>query len=134
MSMQSIAIGTTRENLFSTIASVQAFGFETASASYQIIGGVEEAITTEDFNNFIDPYDWLVPNEFGYNYEVRATLLNGSVNGTFNTFIAANDNPNWSVFTSLGSVQGTIRIEFRRKGDTNILLSKDVFLSADTFA
>jgi hypothetical protein len=134
MSMQSIAIGTTRENLVSTITSVQAFGFETASASYQIIGGIEEAVTTEDFNNFIEFYDWLVPNNFGYNYEVRATLLNGSVNGTFNTFIAANDDPVWSLFASLGSVQGTIRLEFRRKGDTNILLSKDVFLSANTFA
>jgi hypothetical protein len=134
MTMQSILIGVRRENLVSTITSVQAFGFEFASASYLILGGIEESQVAEDFNNFIQSYSWLVPDQFGYNYEVRATLLNGSVFGTLNTFIAANDNPTWSVFTSLGSVQGTIRIDFRRKGDTNILLTKDVVLSANTFA
>jgi hypothetical protein len=135
MTMQSVLIGVQRENLFSTITSVQAFGFETASASYQIIGGEEVGTTVEDgVAQPAQASDWLVPTAFSYNYEIRATLLSGSTDGTFGTFLDPGSNPNWSVFASLGSVQGTIRLEFRRKGDTNILLTKDVFLLASTFA
>jgi hypothetical protein len=135
MTMQAVLIGVQRENLVSNISSVAAFGFETASAVYRILGGIEEKSVQEDFNNFVESYDWLVPNQFGYNYEVRATLFSGGpVNGTFNTFVAADSNPNWSVLVSQSgqASAGTITVDFRRKGDTNILLTKNVFLSAST--
>jgi hypothetical protein len=134
MTMQAVLIGVQRENLVSTITSVAAFGFETATAIYSILGGIEEKTEQADFNSFTESYDWLIPNQFGYNYEVRATLSFGSVSGTFNTFIAADSNLSWSVFVSQnGDVSsGTISLDFRRKGDTNILLTKSVFLTADT--
>jgi hypothetical protein len=135
MTMQSILIGVQRENLFSTITSVFAFGFDSATAVYSILGGIEEAATTEDFNFFSDQYDWLRPNSFGYNYEVRALLFDGGpVTGTFDTFIAADSSPNWSVSVSQPNQvrQGIIDFDFRRKGDTNILLSKQVTLIAET--
>jgi len=135
MTMQSILIGVQRENLFSTITSVEAFGFESASAQYQILGGIERSSEQDDFGELTEEYDWLVPNEFGYNYEVRATLLSGTVpSGTFDTFIGADTTPNWTVLVSQqnDSQFGFIRLDFRRKGDTNILLTKDVFLSAQT--
>lgn len=133
--MQSIAIGTTRENLVSNISSVLAFGFESARAEYRIVGGIEQATIIEDGSNFIQSFSWLVPDQFGYNYEVRASLFNGGpVLGTFDTFIAADSNPNWLVFINRSgqSVFAQIDFDFRRKGDTNILLSKRVDLGAFT--
>jgi hypothetical protein len=138
MTMQSILIGVQRENLFSTITNIQASGFESASAEYRIVGGVERATTSEDGFTFpAEEHDWLRPNNFGYNYEVRASLFNGGpVNGIFDTFIAADSNPNWLVFINRSgeNISATIDFEFRRKGDTNILLTKQVFLSAFSFA
>jgi hypothetical protein len=133
--MQSILIGVQRENLFSTITNIQAVGLESASAEYAILGGIERGTTSEDTNSFFDEYDWLVPNEFGYNYEVRASLFDGGALGTFDTFVAAENSPNWSVFAlrSFGAqiAQAIIDFDFRRKGDTNILLSKRVTLIAE---
>lgn len=134
MTMQSVLIGVQRENLFSTIFSVAAFGFDSATALYSITGGVEAGIIIEDGLPSSTGFgDWLVPNQFGYNYEVRATLTSGFVDGTFNTFIAADSNPTWSISTSqFGDVKsGTISLDFRRKGDTNILLTKTVSLHAE---
>lgn len=133
MTMQSVLIGVQRENLFSTIFSVTAFGFESATAIYGITGGREVSITVEDGVPFSGESDWLVPNQFGYNYEVRATLTSGFVDGTFNTFIAADSNPTWRVDVfQFGDVNsGTISLDFRRKGDTNILLTKTVSLQAE---
>jgi hypothetical protein len=138
MTMQSILIGVQRENLFSTITNIQAVGLESATAQYRIVGGIERATTSEDGFTFpAEEHDWLVPNQFGYNYEVRATLfVGGPVNGTFDTFIAADSNPSWLVFINRSneSVSATIDFDFRRKGDTNILLTKQVSLSAFSFA
>jgi hypothetical protein len=135
MTMQSVLIGVQRENLFSTITSVFAFGSNFAAASYQIDGGIERANSGGDFGSFIEEYDWLIPRQFGYNYEVRATNIGGGpMFGTFNTFFAAESGPTWGVeISQFGQVrQGDIIVDFRRKGDTNILLSKQVTFYAET--
>ena len=146
MTMQSILIGVQRENLFSTITSVTAGqeGQSSASAEYMIIGGIERGTATEDFTIILQSeFDWLVPNNFGYNYEVRATKVSGgaafSVGSTFDTFVDTNTNPSWVASDDISnmfplSATGVIDFDFRRKGDTNILLTKRVELIASVRA
>lgn len=70
-----------------------------------------------------------VPNS---GYDARATLLSGTVGGTFGTWLNVGGSPGWSCSVSRsGTQEGQIKVELRDAATLAVLVSAIINLSAD---
>lgn len=102
----------------------------TASFNLQADGDIDATATN---NTIADRDDWLAPKIGMSGYEVRATLQSGGpmTTGTMGSYLALSSDRTWTLVQSgIGSIGAVVRYEFRKTGDTAILLTKDVTFNA----
>lgn len=75
-------------------------------------------------------YSWLLIGASG-DYEVLATLLTGTMGGTFNTWLNLGTNRGWANSRNVdGETTGKARFEIRKVGETGILATAEITLTA----
>lgn len=105
-------------------------GTATASFNLQSDGDIDATATN---NTIADRDDWIAPKINMAQYEVRATLQSGGpmTSGTMGSYLTLGTNRVWTLAQAgVGSIGAVVRYEFRKTGDTAILLTKDVTFNA----
>jgi hypothetical protein len=140
MTIQNILIGMHRENIINNgTASGSAAGNiddDQITVDYFVNGGFEKVTSVVGFTETeISNQQWLRPDDFVYNYEVRFTHTSGNVpfgvDGV--TFYSLDLPQGFGLQAEVGGQTNdekatTVTVDFRRKGDTNILYTKTVEL------
>lgn len=140
MTMQNILIGMHRENITNNSTSSGSAAGNNLDAQitvdYFIDSGFEKVTSVVNFTETqIVNLQWLNPEDFSYNYEARFTCTSGNVpfgvDGT--TFYSLDLPQGFGLQAEVGGQFNdqkatTVTVDFRRKGDTNILYTKTVEL------
>ena len=118
-----------------TVDTASIFGFNpgaTADAQYQLsTGGVANQIVNSGLATRL--YDWCVPASQTANYEVYASLVDGSLSGgssATDTWLPMTSTRTWFVSTTV-VLSAELNVGIRRIGTTTILDSADIYLTAE---
>jgi hypothetical protein len=103
------------------------FEGSTASAAY-VLNANGSFVSTGEAGGF-----WITPQEGMGSFEVRATLNSGSLtSGTTGVWLALNANRSWLVEQfSVGDTSANLTMQIRRIGDSSILASATVSVTAE---
>lgn len=102
----------------------------TATAGYELTSGGDIRGTTAD-NTMSDIGDWIAPKTNMADYEVVATLLSGSLTGTFGTPLSLGTTRIWQLAqASAGTSTGSMLIEIRRISDSVVMDSATISFDA----
>jgi hypothetical protein len=102
----------------------------TAVAGYELTSGGDIRGTTAD-NTMSDIGDWIAPKTNMADYEVVATLLSGSLTGTFGTPLSLGTTRIWQLAqASAGTSTGSMLIEIRRISDSVVMDSATISFDA----
>lgn len=103
----------------------------TATAGWELTSGGDVRSTVSD-NTMTDIGDWIAPKTNMADYEVIATLLSGSITGTFGTPLSLGTTRLWQLSrVSPGVSSGSMSIQIRRISDSTVMDTATIGFSAE---
>jgi hypothetical protein len=78
--------------------------------------------------------DWVTPTSAASDFEIRATVVSGTVIGSATgSWLALSSDRSWSRRAIGGFQEATITVEIRRASDSVVVDSADIYLYAEVF-